>query len=115
MLMPSAGHPGRVRGVRDGEHGYLALSSPGGTLPENLLRDADIAMHRAKVLGKDRYEVFVPELRDHASRLLQLETGLRRALERSELSLAYQPIVSLADGRLNGFEGFCRVTVSVKK
>ena len=86
----------------------IALSSPGTTSPEDLLLDADIAMYRAKVLGKDRYEVFVPELRDQVSRLLQLETALRRALDRSELSLAYQPIVSLADGRLNGFEALAR-------
>jgi diguanylate cyclase (GGDEF)-like protein/PAS domain S-box-containing protein len=86
----------------------IALSSPGTTSPEDLLRDADIAMYRAKVLGKGRYEVFVPELRAQASRLLQLETALRRTLDRSELSLAYQPIVSLADGRLSGFEALAR-------
>jgi diguanylate cyclase (GGDEF)-like protein/PAS domain S-box-containing protein len=80
----------------------IALSSVGSTSPDDLLRDADIAMYRAKVLGKNRYEVFVPELRDRASRLLQLETALPGALDRSELSVVYQPIVSVADGRRLG-------------
>ncbi len=86
----------------------IALGSPEGPTPENLLRDADIAMHRAKVLGKNRYELFETKLREQSSRLLLLELELRRALDRAQLSLAYQPIVSLADGNLTGFEGLLR-------
>ena len=85
----------------------LALSSAGST-PEDLLRNADIAMYRAKELGKDRCEAFVPALRDQASRQLQLESGLRRALDRGEFSLAYQPIVSLVDEQLHAFEALIR-------
>jgi diguanylate cyclase (GGDEF)-like protein len=86
----------------------IALSSSGTLSPEDLLRDADIAMHRAKSLGKHRYEFFAPVDRDAPTRLLQLETGLRRAVDRSEFTVAYQPIISLADGRVTGFEALAR-------
>jgi diguanylate cyclase (GGDEF)-like protein len=86
----------------------IALSSPGTTTPEDLLRDADIAMYRAKVLGKHRFELFAIGQREAPKRLLEMETGLRRALDRSELTIAYQPIISLADGRLTAFEALAR-------
>jgi diguanylate cyclase (GGDEF)-like protein len=86
----------------------IALSSSGTLSPEDLLRDADIAMYRAKSLGKHRYEFFASVDRDEPTRLLQLETGLRRAVERSEFTVAYQPIISLADGRVIGFEALAR-------
>lgn len=86
----------------------IALSGTDGETPEELLRDADIAMYHAKQLGKQRCEVFSVELRDRLLRRRLLDTELRRALERSELSIAYQPIVRLADGRLEGFEALIR-------
>lgn len=76
--------------------------------PEELLRDADIAMYRAKRLGKARYELFNAGMHSRAVALLQLETDLRRALERQEFRLYYQPVVSLATGKLNGFEALIR-------
>lgn len=86
----------------------IALSSSGAMSPEDLLRNADIAMYRAKSLGKRRYEFFASVDRDEPTRLLQLETGLRRAVDRSEFSVAYQPIISLADGLVTGFEALAR-------
>jgi diguanylate cyclase (GGDEF)-like protein len=76
--------------------------------PEDLLRDADIAMYRAKVLGKARYEIFNIDMRDRAVARLQLETELRRAIERQEFRIHYQPIVSLGTGRVIGFEALVR-------
>ncbi|AUB37059.1 DNA-binding response regulator, OmpR family, containings REC and winged-helix [Nostoc flagelliforme CCNUN1] len=76
--------------------------------PENLLRDADTAMYRAKALGKARYELFNQEMYTNALARLQLENDLRRAIERHEFQLYYQPIVSLTNGRLIGFEALLR-------
>ncbi|MBE9106309.1 EAL domain-containing protein [Nostoc cf. edaphicum LEGE 07299] len=76
--------------------------------PENLLRDADTAMYRAKALGKARYELFNQEMYTKALVRLQLENDLRRAIERHEFQLYYQPIVSLTNGRLIGFEALIR-------
>ncbi|HYX14163.1 MAG TPA: EAL domain-containing protein [Nostoc sp.] len=76
--------------------------------PENLLRDADTAMYQAKALGKARYELFNQEMYTKALVRLQLENDLRRASERHEFQLYYQPIVSLANGRLSGFEALLR-------
>jgi len=75
---------------------------------EEILRDADTAMYRAKSLGKNRHEVFDKVMHDRAMRLLQLETDLRRAVEREELSLNYQPIISLKTGKIAGFEALVR-------
>jgi PAS domain S-box-containing protein len=71
-------------------------------------RDADIAMYRAKALGRSRYEVFTPEMRDRAVTLLELESALRLALERGELFIHYQPIVLLTSNRIVGFEALAR-------
>jgi diguanylate cyclase (GGDEF)-like protein/PAS domain S-box-containing protein len=75
---------------------------------EDVLRDADIAMYRAKARGKARYEMFDSAMHLHAVSLLQLETDLRRAVERNEISAHYQPIVSLANGEVVGFEALAR-------
>lgn len=76
--------------------------------PEFLLRDADIAMYRAKSKGKARYEIFNLEMHNHALSLLQLENDLRRAIQNNELILHYQPIVSLSNGHMIGFEALAR-------
>lgn len=75
---------------------------------EEVLRDADTAMHRAKLAGKGRYEVFDASMHAKAVHLLTLETDLRKAVERNEFRLHYQPIVSLEDGSLTGFEALIR-------
>ncbi len=86
----------------------IALSNPGYEEPEEILRDADTAMYRAKSLGKARYEVFDADMRASVMARLQLETDLRRALERGEFENYYQPIVSLGSGEIVGFEALLR-------
>ena len=86
----------------------VALSTAGYEHAEDVLRDADTAMYRAKSLGKARYEIFDKTMHGNATDLLQIETDLWRALERKELTLDYQPIVSLRTGRIAGFEALLR-------
>jgi diguanylate cyclase (GGDEF)-like protein/PAS domain S-box-containing protein len=86
----------------------IALSTLGYDQPENLLRDADTAMYRAKSLGKARHEIFDLAMHDSAMDMLQVETDLRRAVEREEFFVQYQPVVSLESGRLLGFEALVR-------
>jgi diguanylate cyclase (GGDEF)-like protein/PAS domain S-box-containing protein len=76
--------------------------------PEDVLRDADTAMYRAKAAGKDRHAVFDRDMHDRAVATLQLENDLRRAIEREEFAIHYQPIVSLASGELDAFEALLR-------
>ena len=75
---------------------------------DELLRDADIAMYRAKALGKGRYAIFDREMYDRTLHLSQIEIDLRYALERQEFLLHYQPIISLTTGKLTGFEVLLR-------
>src|ERR1041385_505962 len=86
----------------------IALSSTGYDQPENMLRDADTAMYRAKAQGKACYEVFDKGMHTHAVYLLQMENDLRRAIDREELRVYYQPIASLDSGQLAGFEALVR-------
>ena len=86
----------------------IALSSTGYDHPENMLRDADTAMYRAKAQGKACYEVFDKGMHTHAVYLLQMENDLRRAIDREELRVYYQPIVALDNGQLAGFEALIR-------
>src|SRR5438094_2335632 len=86
----------------------IALSNPAYENPEDILRDADTAMYRAKSLGKARYEVFDADMRAGVMARLQLETDLRRALERGEFQNFYQPIVALDSGEIAGFEALLR-------
>jgi EAL domain-containing protein (putative c-di-GMP-specific phosphodiesterase class I) len=73
-----------------------------------ILREADLALYQAKAEGKDRYAVFKQVLHHHAAERLTLEADLRRALERDELRVYYQPIVSLHDGRAVEYEALVR-------
>jgi diguanylate cyclase (GGDEF)-like protein len=86
----------------------IAVSSTGYDHPENMLRDADTAMYRAKAQGKACYEVFDKGMHTHAVYVLQMENDLRRAIDREELRVYYQPIVSLENGNLAGFEALIR-------
>ena len=86
----------------------VVVINTGFDLADDILRAAEIAMYRAKDLGRQRYHVYVPELLTRAASLLPLERDLNRALERHEFYLMYQPIVSLQDEGLIGFEALIR-------
>jgi EAL domain-containing protein (putative c-di-GMP-specific phosphodiesterase class I) len=86
----------------------IAFSQTGYQTPEDMLRDADTAMYRAKSNGKARYEVFDVKMHAHAVEALTLERELRHAIDHGEIQVYYQPIVSLADSRLAGFEALAR-------
>ncbi|HUQ40148.1 MAG TPA: EAL domain-containing protein [Acidimicrobiales bacterium] len=88
----------------------IGITLPVGddTLPESLIRDADAAMYRAKERGRARVELFDQAMRLRAMERLQIESDLRRALERGELELHYQPMVALADRSVVGVEALLR-------
>ncbi len=86
----------------------IAFSTPETETGEDLLRFADVAMYRAKHAGPGSWRVFDPEVDTGATRRLEMETALRRALERKELFLVFQPIVSLETGTVTGVEALLR-------
>ena len=86
----------------------IACSRPEQKTAVDVLQDADIAMYRAKAAGKRRSAMFDQQLHEQAITRLQLETDLRRAVERREFCLAYQPIVRLDTGATLGFEALLR-------
>ncbi len=86
----------------------IAVSSTGYKNPDDILRDADNAMYRAKAKEKGRYEIFDPAMHDAAIHRLDLETSLRTAVEKQQFFLCYQPIVWLAGGKPRGFEALVR-------
>ncbi len=86
----------------------IALSSGELDTPETLLRDADAAMHHAKEQGRARSELYDPHAHDAAMRSLRTGNDLHRALERGELRLHYQPIITLETGHISGFEALLR-------
>ncbi len=86
----------------------IAVSSNGYTQPDQLLRDANLALRRAKARGESSHEIFDTTMHQNAVTLLQLETDLRRALERREFRTFYQPIVALDTGRITGMEALVR-------
>lgn len=86
----------------------IALSHPRYQRAEELLRDADVAMYRAKAKGRQRFEIFDEHLHTEALRLLNLEGDLRRALNRQEFEPFFQSIVRLSDGAVLGYESLVR-------
>lgn len=86
----------------------IALSAIGYVKTDDLLRDANTAMHRAKTSGRARYKVFDTTMHSHAAELLKLETDLQRTRVCEEYRVHYQPIVSLETGRVTGFEALVR-------
>lgn len=86
----------------------IAPSSIGYDRPEDILRDADTAMYHAKSAGGSRHQVFDKSMHANALKLLHMQNDLRAAIERDELTLEYQPIVSLDTFRVAGFEALVR-------
>lgn len=86
----------------------IALGDSGYTHPEDILRDADIAMYKAKASGGGRSEVFDSSMRSRVAASETLEANLRRALHDNEFRLCYQPIVSLDSGRITSLEALLR-------
>jgi diguanylate cyclase (GGDEF)-like protein/PAS domain S-box-containing protein len=98
--------------VEDGEaflQASIGIALAGGAAsPEDLIRDADAAMYRAKERGRGRVEVFDEAMRRDVRERIATESALRRAIERGELRLHVQPVVGIGDGAIQGFEGLVR-------
>lgn len=86
----------------------IALSTNGGESPEYILRNADIALYRAKANGKSSYEVFDEAMHTEVLTRLELEADLRRAIEREEFELYYQPIIDIKTQEISGLEVLLR-------
>ena len=86
----------------------IALADDQPHRNEEVLKDAELAMYHAKRIGGDRIEVFKPAMRARKTDRLTLESELRRALERDEITMLYQPIVRLEDRSVAGFEALVR-------
>jgi diguanylate cyclase (GGDEF)-like protein len=86
----------------------VAIAEPGVSTTEDLLRNADVALYIAKGQGKGCVRVFEPSMHSAVLERLELEAELEVAVERAELDVRYQPVVSLATGRVNGFEALVR-------
>jgi diguanylate cyclase (GGDEF)-like protein len=98
--------------LREGEHfvsASVGISIGGGTeVPESLIRDADSALYRAKDRGRGGYEIFDEVMRSRVIEHMQIENDLRRAIQRHELELHYQPVVRLRDGSIVAMEALLR-------
>ncbi len=86
----------------------LALSDPQTQLSEEIIKDAELAMYHSKRIGGDRIDVYKPAMRTRKTDRLTLESELRRAIERQEIIILYQPIVRLEDRSIAGFEALAR-------
>jgi diguanylate cyclase (GGDEF)-like protein len=99
--------------IAGGEHfvtGSIGVAMPtaGHDGPESLLRDADAAMYQAKDRGRARFEVFDADMRASALKRLEMEAELRRALERDEMRLVYQPVIDVDSGHISAVEALLR-------
>lgn len=92
----------------------IVMSETSYQRPEEVLRDADIAMYQAKQGRGGRYAIFDTLMREKTRAKLEIETDLRRAIELQQLELHYQPLVSLEDGHLIGFEALLRWTHRIR-
>jgi diguanylate cyclase (GGDEF)-like protein/PAS domain S-box-containing protein len=86
----------------------IALNTGEASTPSDLVREADMAMYKAKVGGKSRYEVFNPSMHAYAVQRLQLQSDLHRAIERRELRVHYQPKVQFTSEMIEGMEALVR-------
>jgi diguanylate cyclase (GGDEF)-like protein/PAS domain S-box-containing protein len=86
----------------------IVFSATGYDRPEDVLRDADTAMYRAKENGRSRYEIFDIAMRDQIMHRLELESTLRQAIEKEQLDVYYQPVVNVKTGRIEWFEALAR-------
>jgi diguanylate cyclase (GGDEF)-like protein/PAS domain S-box-containing protein len=109
-VIASLGRPFRV----DGHEVYvsaslgISISPADGSNPDDLLKNADMAMYRAKEAGRNTYRFFLPEMNAQAAERLRTETELRGALARREFVLHYQPKASIDTGLISGFEALLR-------
>lgn len=86
----------------------IAVFPHDGSGVETLLRNADTAMYRAKAAGRNQYRFYAPEMNERGHELLAMEADLRRAIERQEFELFYQPQVELESGRVRALEALIR-------
>jgi diguanylate cyclase (GGDEF)-like protein len=109
-LLRSLSEPYQVRGHTISSSASIGIttSSMGYESADDMLRDADTAMYNAKAAGKARFVLFDRRMHELVSARVELENDLRHAIERGELLLHYQPIVSMASGIVEGFEALLR-------
>ena len=92
----------------------IVFGNPTYVLPDDIVRDADIAMYRSKGKGLGRYEIFDPSMLDRVMTRLELETDLRKALDNQEFVVHYQPILEMKTNQIIGFEALVRWQHPVK-
>jgi diguanylate cyclase (GGDEF)-like protein len=107
FALPQSGHLERLTVYVTASVG-VAIYPADAVEPEELLKNADIAMSRAKDNGRDQYQFYLPQMNERATTRSQLETGLRIALKQEQFLLHYQPKVSLRSGEICGFEALLR-------